>query len=114
LKNVDGKAVPHYQLMIGGYTAKDGVAVFGKRIAQVPAKRTPDATRALLEAYKAGKSAGETFLDWSGRAGADALKKIVAPFTEIPSFDKDPKMYEDLGDPGKLFKVEMGKGECAA
>jgi hypothetical protein len=38
----------------------------------------------------------------------------VNPFTTIPPFDQDPKMYEDLGDPGKPFKVEMGKGECAA
>lgn len=113
-KNVDGKAVPHYQLMIGGYTAKDGAAVFGKRIAQIPAKRTPEATRAILEAYKAGKGANESFLDWSGRIGSEQLKKIVEPFISIPSFDADPKMYEDLGDPGKLFKVEMGKGECAA
>lgn len=113
-KNVDGKAVPHYQLMVGGYTAIDGVAVFGKRIAQIPAKRTPDATRAILEAFKKEKGATESFLDWSGRVGAEHLKAIVAPFVDIPSFDKDPKMYEDLGDPGKLFKVEMGKGECAA
>lgn len=113
-KVVDGRAVPHYQLMVGGYTAKNGVAVFGKRIAQIPASRTPDATRAILETYKKEKGASENFLDWTGRFGAEKLKALVAPFTEIPSFDQNPKMYEDLGDPGKQFKVEMGKGECAA
>ena len=113
-KNVDSKAVPHYQLMIGGHTDPNGVAVFGKRIAQIPAKRTPEATRAILEAFKKEKGAEETFLDWSGRVGAARLKEIVEPFTSIPSFDKDPKMYEDLGDAGKLFVVQMGKGECAA
>ncbi len=113
-KNVDSKAVPHYQLMIGGYTDVNGVAVFGKRIAQIPAKRTPEATRAILEAFKKDKGTQESFVEWSGRVGTVKLKEIVEPFTSIPSFDKDPKMYEDLGDPGKLFKVEMGKGECAA
>ncbi len=113
-KTVDGKAVPHYQLMIGGYTAINGVAVFGKRIAQIPAKKSPDAARAVLESFKKEKGASETFLEWSGRVGAQRLKDIVAPFTTIPAFDADPKMYEDLGDPGKPFKVEMGKGECAA
>ena len=113
-KNVDSKAVPHYQLMVGGYTANNGVAVFGKRIAQIPAKRTPDATRAILESFKKEKGKDETFLQWAERIGSAKLKEIVAPFIDIPSFDKDPKMYEDLGDPGKLFKVEMGKGECAA
>ncbi len=113
-KNVNDKAVPHYQLMIGGYTDVKGVAVFGKRIAQIPAKRTPEAARAILEAYKKEKNTTETFLKWVERVGSPYLKSLVAPFLEIPSFERDPKMYEDLGDPGKLFKVEMGKGECAA
>ncbi|MBI3315471.1 MAG: nitrite/sulfite reductase, partial [Candidatus Omnitrophica bacterium] len=113
-KNVGERSVPHYQLLIGGYTAKNGVAVFGKRIAQIPARRTPEATRAILEAYKKEREDGEDFVAWAARAGAEKLKQLVAPFTTIPSFEQDPKMYEDLGDPGKLFKVEMGKGECAA
>ena len=113
-KNVDGRQVPHYQLMIGGFTAPDGQATFGKRVAMIPAMRTPDATRAILETYKAEKGKEESFLDWSGRVGMQALKDLVAPFTTIEPFDKNPKLYEDLGDSGKPFKVEMGKGECAA
>ncbi len=111
-KNVDGKSVPHYQLMIGGYTSTEGVAVFGKRIAQIPARRTPEATKAILDAFKSGKQPSETFLQWAGRVGAPQLKTIVEPFVTVPS--DDPLMYEDLGDPGKPFKLEMGKGECAA
>ncbi len=113
-KVVDGRAVPHYQLMIGGFTDTNGVAVFGKRIAQIPAARTPEATRAILEAYKKEKGPEEDFLGWAGRAGQEKLKGLVAPFTEIPPYSQSPKFYEDLGDPGKPFKVEMGKGECAA
>lgn len=113
-KVVDGRAVPHYQLMVGGYTDKSGVAVFGKRIAQIPAARTPDATRVIFEAYKKEKGEGESFVDWAGRVGQDKLKNLVAPFVEIPPYNQNPKFYEDLGDPGKPFKVEMGKGECAA
>jgi sulfite reductase beta subunit-like hemoprotein len=113
-KVVDGRPVPHYQLLIGGYTDIKGTAVFGKRIAQIPAKRAPEATRAILEAFKKEKGAHEDFVQWSGRVGADHLKNLTIPFTSIPSYDDDPLMYEDLGDPGKPFKVEMGKGECAA
>ncbi len=113
-KTVDGRAVPHYQLMVGGYTDKNGVAVFGKRIAQIPAKRTSEATRALLEVFKKEKGAHEDFVQWSGRVGTQRLKEIVAPFTTIPSFDDSPLMYEDLGDPGKPFELNIGKGECAA
>jgi ferredoxin-nitrite reductase/sulfite reductase (ferredoxin) len=113
-KTVDNRAVPHYQLMIGGFTGPNAAIVFGKRIAQIPAKRCSDATKAVLDAFKNEKGASETFLEWADRAGAPKLKEIVAPFTTIPAFDQDPKMYEDLGDPGKAFKVEVGKGECAA
>ncbi len=113
-KTVDGKNVPHYQLMIGGYTAADGKIAFGKRIAQIPAKRTPEATQAILDAFKKEKGASETFLQWAERVGAPKLKELMIPFTTIPAYDQDPKMYEDLGDPGKPFKLEMGKGECAA
>ncbi len=113
-KNVEGKAVPHYQLMIGGYTSKDGVAVFGKRIAQIPARRTPDVTKAILDAFKKDKKEGESFLAFSQRVGADTFKKIAEPFVAIPSYDKEPLLYEDLGDPGKPFQLNMGKGECAA
>lgn len=113
-KTVDGRAVPHYQLMVGGYTAPGGVAVFGKRIAQIPARRTPDATRAILDAFKKEKGASETFLQWAERAGAARLKDLVAPFAAVPTHDQDPLAYEDLGDPGKPFQVQMGKGECAA
>jgi sulfite reductase beta subunit-like hemoprotein len=111
---VNGKSVPHYQLMIGGYTARDGVAVFGKRIAQIPARKTPDATKAILDAFKSEKNSSESFLQWARRAGSERLKKIVEPFIAIPADNTDPLVYEDLGDPGKPFKLEMGKGECAA
>ncbi len=110
-KTADGHAVPHYQLMIGGYTAPNGVAVFGKRIAQIPARRTPDATKIILDTFKKEKGASETFMQWQERVGAARLKEIVAPFTTIPSLDQDPKAYEDLGDPGKPFQLIMGKGE---
>lgn len=113
-KNADGRAVPHYQLMIGGYTGPDGKAVFGKRIAQIPARRTPEATKAILDAFKKDKGASETFLQWAERVGPQYFKDLAAPFTTVPSFDADPLAYEDLGDPGKPFQVQMGKGECAA
>jgi len=113
-KTVDGKAVPHYQMMIGGYTGVNGQAIFGKRVAQVPAKRTSEATKTVLETFKKEKGEHETFVQWAGRVGLPKLKEIVAPFTSIPSYDDDPLMYEDLGDPGKPFVLKIGKGECAA
>ena len=90
-------------MMIGGYTGVNGQAIFGKRVAQVPAKRTSEATKTVLETFKKEKGEHETFVQWAGRIGLPKLKEIVAPFTSIPSYDDDPLMYEDLGDGMQLW-----------
>lgn len=110
-KVVNGHAVPHYQLLLGGYT-QTGEAVFGKRIIQIPARRVPEAVKKILDLYKSERTPNETFRSWSERS-AEYLKKTLAPYAEIPPYEKDPQMYQDLGDKGD-FELKMGKGECAA
>jgi ferredoxin-nitrite reductase/sulfite reductase (ferredoxin) len=109
---VDGKAVPHYRLLVGGTTA-EGQATFGMAVATIPAKRVPEAVRHLLNQYRQTRQEAEQFRLWLGRMGPDRLKADLARFAEIPSYAEDPGLYEDLGTPGE-FKVQTGKGECAA
>jgi len=73
-----------------------------------------DAAKAILDAFKKEKGVSESFLQWAERIGAPKLKELVEPFITVPAYDQDPKMYEDLGDAGHPFKLQMGKGECAA
>jgi len=40
------------------------------------------------------------------------IKELLQPYTVIAK--DDPKMFEDLGDERTAFKMELGKGECAA
>lgn len=116
-RNIDGKQMPHYQMMLGGRTGLEHQDVkFGEKIAFIPARRIADAVKTLLTNYKSTKKAGELFPQWVDRTGADALKALMQPFTDPEPLRKDAAtMYEDLGDvAGTQFKVAVGKGECAA
>ncbi|MDO8729961.1 MAG: nitrite/sulfite reductase [Candidatus Omnitrophota bacterium] len=110
---INGHQVPTYMVMVGGRT-EEGVAQFGHRLGMVPAKRVPEAARKLLELYRAQRQGKEEgFRQWVERTGAEQLKKEMDPFRTLPPFEQAREMYEDLGDFGE-FKLEVGKGECAA
>ncbi len=116
-RNIDGKQMPHYQMMLGGRTGINTEDVkFGEKLAFIPARRIGEAVKAVLTRYKADKKAGELFPHWVDRTGAVALRDLLQPFTDPEPLRKDTAtMYEDLGDvAGTQFKVAVGKGECAA
>jgi sulfite reductase beta subunit-like hemoprotein len=116
-RNVDGKQLPHYQMLVGGKTGFGHDAVkFGQRVAFIPARRISEAVKHLLETYKKNKQSNETFVSWTERQGLDFLKNEMQPFTDTDPLKSDAEnMYKDLGDSeGTQFKVAVGKGECAA
>src|ERR1700690_3013348 len=55
-KIVEGRDVPHYVMLLGGYT-KEGLAKFGKPTLQFPAKRLPEAVNKLLKLYRENRQA---------------------------------------------------------
>ncbi len=110
-KTIDGHDVPHYVMLLGGYT-EEGLAKFGRPTVQIPAKRVPEATKKLLNFYRSDRQPTEIFRAFVDRVGHAKIKDLLQEFTTIPA--GDPKMYEDLGAEGIAFKMEMGKGECAA
>ena len=79
----------------------------------LPARRVPEAVKALVAAYKADKKGDETLQQWVVRAGRAKVKEVVAPFTSLPAYEQNPEMYFDWGDTSD-FKAEIGVGECAA
>lgn len=109
---INGHTVPAYVVMVGGRT-EEGVAEFGQRLGMVPAKRIQEAAKHLLTLYQHEHQGKETFRAWVNRVGVERLKKEIDPFRTLPPFEKEKEMYEDLGSVGE-FKVEVGKGECAA
>lgn len=110
-KVIDGHEIPHYVMLLGGYTA-EGVAKFGKPTVQLPARRAPEAARKLLNFYRESRQGNEIFRAFVERVGSAKIKELLAEFTTVDA--TDPKRYEDLGAEGQAFKMEMGKGECAA
>ncbi len=110
-KVVDGHEVPHYVMLLGGYT-EEGVAKFGKPTIQIPARRVPEAAKKMLQFYRENHQPNEIFRAFVDRVGTAKIKDLLQEFTSVRT--EDPKKYEDLGAEGVAFKMEMGKGECAA
>ena len=111
-RNVNGKLVPHYELMIGGET-KEGKATFGAATIRIPARKTPDAVKYLADLYQKEKKSAETFNQFAGRIGLERLKKELEPFTRLEAFETNPENYQDWTEEAP-FKLQVGKGECAA
>lgn len=65
-RRVDGRQVPHYQLLLGGEVG-DGQVSFGRPVMRIPARRVPEAIFRLVELYRAERADGESFLDWIRR-----------------------------------------------
>lgn len=111
-RKVNGREVPHYQLLIGG-DIKEGDAKFGQPIAAVPARRAPEVVKHLVGLYKKERQEGERFVQTMERLGKNRLKEEVEPFRWLPPFEQNPEMYYELGE-FQEFKAEIGQGECAA
>jgi sulfite reductase (ferredoxin) len=111
-RNVNGRRVPHFQLVVGGELARNG-GTYGLAIGAVPSKRVPEVVEALSGAYVAGKQGAETFLQWITRVGKKEVRKLVDPFIPVPTYEEDPSFYSDWGDPREYTIGDMGEGECA-
>ncbi len=111
-RKVNGKEVPHYQLLIGG-DIKEGEAKFGQPIAPIPAKRAPEAVKHLVNLYKKEKQGEERFVETMERLGKARLRQEVEPFKSLPPYEENPGLYQEWGEQHD-FKAEIGQGECAA
>jgi sulfite reductase (ferredoxin) len=111
-RNVNGRRVPHFQLVVGGELANNAGS-FGLAVGAVPSKRVPDLVNRLTQAYVDGKQAGETFQKWVTRVGKKEIRKISDEFTAVPPYEEDPSYYSDWGDPREYTIGDMGEGECA-
>jgi sulfite reductase beta subunit-like hemoprotein len=111
-RKIDGREVPHYQLLVGG-DAKAGEARFGQPIMAIPAKRGPDVVKKLVELYKAEKQGEESFVQTMDRIGKARIKAEIEPFRTLPPYDGNKELYQEWGEFGD-FKSEIGQGECAA
>jgi sulfite reductase (ferredoxin) len=111
-RNVNGRRVAHFQLVVGGELAKNG-GTYGLAIGAIPSKRVPDFVERMSNEYVAGRRADETFLQWVTRIGKKEVRKLVDAYTSIPTYEEDKSFYSDWGDPREYTIGDMGEGECA-
>ena len=108
-KKVEGQAVPHYQLHIGGSGKGGSNLAFATD--PVPAKHAPEAGIAILNTYRDQRQTGESVHNWAARIGQDAINEILAPFAagegEIEGLIYDWSENEAFNTKGNK------KGECA-
>ena len=111
-RNVGGRRVPHFQLVIGGELTANGRS-YGLAIGAVPSKRVPDLVTRLTNTFIQDKLADETFAQFVTRTGKKQIKKIVDEYTNVPAYEDDSTYYSDWGDPREYTIGDMGVGECA-
>jgi sulfite reductase (ferredoxin) len=111
-RNVNGRRVPHFQLVVGGELRQNGGA-YGLALGAIPSKRVPDAVERLTRAYGSRKLEGETFKKFVERVGKKEIKSLIEELTQVPPYEQDPSYYSDWGDPREYTIGDMGVGECA-
>jgi sulfite reductase (ferredoxin) len=111
-RNVGGRRVPHFQLVVGGQWEQNGGS-YGLAIGAVPSKRVPEVVRRLTERYSKERQPGESFADFANRIGKKTIRAMVEELQVLPSYEQDPSYYSDWGDPREYTISDMGEGECA-
>jgi len=111
-RNVGGRRVPHFQLVVGGELAGNARS-YGLAIGAIPSKRIPETVERLTSAYVKGRQGNETFPQYVARVGKKEIKKILDALVEVPSYEQDPSFYSDWGDPREYTIGDLGVGECA-
>ena len=111
-RNVGGRRVPHFQLVVGGQWENNGGS-YGLAIGAVPSKRVPEIVRRLTERFSKERQGEESFAAFTNRIGKKPIRAMVEELQKLPSYDADPSFYSDWGDPREYTISDMGEGECA-
>jgi sulfite reductase beta subunit-like hemoprotein len=111
-RNVNGRRVPHFQLVVGGQWSENG-GTYGLAIGAVPSKRAPELMEKLVSRYAAEHQPNESFRAFVDRIGKREVRKLVDAHTKLPPYEEDPSYYSDWGDPREYSIGDIGVGECA-
>jgi sulfite reductase (ferredoxin) len=111
-RNVNGRRVPHFQLVIGGQW-QNNAGSYGLAIGAIPSKRVPEFTKRITALYAKDKTDGETFAAFTTRIGKKTIRAMVEEMQPVPAYEADPSFYSDWGDPREYTINDMGVGECA-
>jgi sulfite reductase (ferredoxin) len=111
-RNVNGRRVPHFQLVVGG-ELRHNAGAYGLALGAIPSKRVPEVVERLTRAYTERKQDDETFKKFIERIGKKEVKSLIEDLSHVPSYEQDPSFYSDWGDPREYTIGDQGVGECA-
>jgi sulfite reductase (NADPH) hemoprotein beta-component len=111
VRKVDGRAVPQYFVMVGGYASREG-ATFARLAAKIPARRVGTALERLLDWYAGARAHDESPQAFFSRASVSEVKARLADLESFSAADAWPDDYVDLGET-TAFTPEVVEGECA-
>ncbi len=109
---VNGRRVPHFQLVVGGQWTENGGA-YGLAIGAIPSKSVPTAVERLTARFVSERQNGESFQRFIQRIGKRQVRAMIEDLTQMPSYDLDRSYYSDWGDPREYTIGDIGEGECA-
>lgn len=107
-----GRAVPHFQVVLGGRWDHNGGS-YGLAVGAIPSKRIPEVVDRITARYVDDRLPGESFLDWTSRMGRRGLAEIIEDLRRIPTYEEEPGLFSDWGDPREFSIGDITVGECA-
>ena len=101
---------PATQILLGGGVLGNGTGRFADKVLKVPAKRTPQVLRWILNDYDTERKSEEDFFAYYDRRTKDYFYQNLKHYSDVTNL-KD----SDLIDWGvkEKYKKEIGIGECA-
>ncbi len=111
-RNVKGRRVAHFQLVVGGQWNGNG-AEYGLAIGAFPSKAIPAVLDALAAYYLEARNTSEGFHAFVRRVGKTSIRRQLEPLKVVPDYEVDPSYYTDWGDAREYTIGDMGVGECA-
>lgn len=108
---IDKKVAPASQVLLGGRNFGNGEGRFADKVIKVPAKKTDEALRLILNDFLANKEEAEHFTDYYLRQGQDYFYQYLKPLGETSDFQDE--WFQDWGREKDYIKA-IGVGECAS
>jgi len=112
-RNVGGRRVPNFQVVLGGQWNENGAA-YGLAIGAIPSKRIPEVVERFTGRFVRERQGDETFQKFIQRIGKIPLRKMIEDMIEVAPYSAESaELYRDWGDPREYTIGDMGVGECA-
>jgi len=111
-RKAGGRVVPHFQVVLGGQWQNNGGS-YGLAVGAIPSKRIPEVVDRITDRFVAERAPGESFLEWTQRTGRKGLAGIIADLKTISSYEEEPGLFSDWGDPREFSIGNITTGECA-